>query len=54
MQLSRIPGMARRGIARLLVEAVRVHSDARSAGIGSAMIRWVTDVAAAARDAGLV
>ena len=54
MQLSRIPGMARRGIVRLLVEAVRVHSDARSAGIGSAMIRWVTDVAAAARDAGLV
>ena len=54
MQLTRIPGMARRGIARLLVEAVRVQSDARSAGIGSAMIRWVTDVAAAALDVGLV
>ncbi len=54
MQLTRIPGMARRGTARLLVEAVLVRSDARSVGIGSAMIRWVMDVAAAARDAGLV
>jgi GNAT superfamily N-acetyltransferase len=54
MQLTRIPGMVRRGVTRLLIEAVRVHSDARSSGIGSAMIRWVTDVAAEALDAGLV
>jgi GNAT superfamily N-acetyltransferase len=47
MQLTRIPGMARRGSTRLLVEAVRVRSDHRSAGIGGAMMRWVTDVAAA-------
>jgi GNAT superfamily N-acetyltransferase len=33
---------------------VRVHGDARSSGIGSAMIRRVTDVAAEALDAGLV
>ncbi|ANJ28700.1 GNAT family N-acetyltransferase [Agromyces aureus] len=46
MQLTRIPGMARRGSTRLLVEAVRVRSDLRSAGIGGAMMRWVTDVAA--------
>jgi len=46
MQLTRIPGMARRGSMRLLVEAVRVRSDARSNGIGGAMMRWVTDVAA--------
>ncbi|MGO4689192.1 GNAT family N-acetyltransferase [Glaciibacter sp. 2TAF33] len=46
MQLTRIPGMARRGSTRLLVEAVRVRSDKRSSGIGGAMMRWVMDVAA--------
>lgn len=54
MQLTRIPGMARRGSTRLLVEAVRVRSDLRSAGIGGAMMRWVTDVAAPAIGASLV
>lgn len=54
MQLTRIPGMARRGSTRLLVEAVRVSSDLRSSGIGSAMMRWVTDVSAPALGAGLV
>jgi RimJ/RimL family protein N-acetyltransferase len=46
LQLTRIPGMARRGSARLLVEAVRVSSAVRSGGIGSAVMRWVIDVAA--------
>lgn len=46
MQLTRIPGMAGRGSTRLLVEAVRVRSDQRASGIGGAMMRWVTDVAA--------
>ncbi len=53
-QLTLIPGMARRGARRLLIEAVRVRSDLRSAGLGSAMMRWVTDVAAAELDAALV
>ncbi len=53
-QLTSIPGMARRGARRLLVEAVRVHSDRRSDGLGSAMMRWVTDVAAPVLDATLV
>ena len=53
-QLTRIPGMARRGSTRLLVEAVRVRSTSRSAGIGSALMRWVTDVAAPAVGASLV
>lgn len=48
LQLTSIPGMARRGARRLLVEAVRVRSDLRSAGIGSAMMRWVSDAAAPA------
>jgi GNAT superfamily N-acetyltransferase len=54
MQLTRIPGMARRGSTRLLVEAVRVRSDLRSAGIGGAMMRWVTEVAAPTLGSSLV
>ena len=54
MQLTRIPGMARRGSTRLLVEAVRVRSDSRSSGIGSAMMRWVIRSAAPAVEASLV
>ncbi|WP_370455307.1 GNAT family N-acetyltransferase [Diaminobutyricimonas sp. LJ205] len=54
MQLTRIPGMARRGATRLLIEAVRVASSRRSAGIGSAMMRWVIDAAAPAVGASLV
>ncbi|MDT0156274.1 GNAT family N-acetyltransferase [Microbacterium sp. ARD32] len=53
-QLTLIPGMARRGASRLLVEAVRVRSDLRSAGLGSALMRWVTDAAAPQLGAGLV
>lgn len=54
MQMTRLPGMSRRGSARLLVEAVRVRSDARSLGIGSTMMRWVMQVAATTLDVGVV
>ena len=54
MQLTRIPGLSRRGATRLLVESVRVHSSQRSSGIGSAMMRWVTTTAAQATGASLV
>lgn len=54
MQLTRIPGLSRRGATRLLVEAVRVSSARRSSGIGSALMRWTTDVAAPALGAALV
>ncbi|WP_159616605.1 GNAT family N-acetyltransferase [Arthrobacter zhaoguopingii] len=54
MQLTRIPGLSRRGATRLLVEAVRVRSIERSSGIGSAVMRWVTTTAAAATGASLV
>ncbi|GAA1136100.1 GNAT family N-acetyltransferase [Nesterenkonia lutea] len=54
MQLTRIPGMARRGSTRLLIEAVRVSGEYRSSGIGTAMMKWVIDVAAPAVDASLV
>lgn len=54
LQLTSIPGMARRGSTRLLIEAVRVRSDVRSSGIGGAMMRWVTESAAPAVGAQLV
>ena len=54
MQLTRIPGMARRGATRLLIEAVRVRSDHRSLGIGAAMMRWVIDSASSQLDADLI
>ncbi|WP_029149900.1 GNAT family N-acetyltransferase [Microbacterium indicum] len=54
LQLTRIPGLARRGSTRLLVEAVRVASDRRSAGIGSALMRWVMEVVAPSTDAQIV
>lgn len=54
LQLTSIPGMARRGARRLLVEAVRVRSDLRSSGIGSAVMRWVSDSAAPALGAAMV
>jgi GNAT superfamily N-acetyltransferase len=46
LQLTVIPGMARRGSTRLLVEAVRVASTERSSGIGTALMRWVVERAA--------
>jgi GNAT superfamily N-acetyltransferase len=46
--------MARRGARRLLVEAVRVRTDLRSAGIGSAAMRWVGEQAAPALGAAMV
>lgn len=40
MQLSTLPGLSRRGAKRLQIEAVRVASALRGAGLGSEMIRW--------------
>lgn len=54
LQLTSIPGMARRGARRLLIEAVRVRSDLRSSGIGSAVMRWVAEDAAPALGAAMV
>ena len=54
LQLTLIPGMARRGSTRLLVEAVRVASAERGSGIGSAMMRWVVEEAAIDLEAPLV
>lgn len=54
LQLTSIPGLARRGSTRLQVEAVRVAPHARSSGIGGALMRWVTETAAPAVGAALV
>lgn len=54
LQLTLIPGLSRRGSARLLVESVRVASEQRSAGVGTALMRWVTDQAAPALAVSLV
>ncbi|HEY6745515.1 MAG TPA: GNAT family N-acetyltransferase [Mycobacteriales bacterium] len=40
MQLSVLPGLARRGSRRAQIEAVRVAESHRGQGLGSAMIRW--------------
>jgi GNAT superfamily N-acetyltransferase len=40
MQLSFLPGLARRGSRRAQIEAVRVAESHRDQGLGSAMIRW--------------
>jgi GNAT superfamily N-acetyltransferase len=39
-QLSLIPGLTRGGTTRAQIEAVHVHRDYRSAGLGGAMMRW--------------
>jgi GNAT superfamily N-acetyltransferase len=49
LQLTFIPGLARKGAWRGVIEAVHVRSDKRSQGIGAQMIAWA---AGAARDRG--
>ena len=45
MQLSFLPGLARRGAMRAQLEAVRVHADHRNGGLGAAMIGWAIEEA---------
>jgi len=45
MQLSFLPGLARRGALRAQIEAVRVRDDFRGSGLGSAMFAWAIDEA---------
>ncbi len=40
MQLSYLPGLARRGALRAQIEAVRVHQAYRGRGLGQAMVSW--------------
>ncbi|MEP7192569.1 MAG: GNAT family N-acetyltransferase [Actinomycetota bacterium] len=45
MQLSFIPGLARRGALRAQAEAVRVAASHRGRGLGEAMFQWAIDEA---------
>ncbi len=45
MQLSFLPGLARRGALRAQLEAVRVAESFRGCGVGAAMMRWAIDEA---------
>jgi GNAT superfamily N-acetyltransferase len=45
MQLSFLPGLARRGALRAQIEAVRVAESFRGSGLGAAMMRWAIDEA---------
>ncbi len=46
MQVTYIPGLARRGALRAQIEAVRVGRAHRGHGLGEAMIRWAVSDAA--------
>ncbi|WP_410574092.1 GNAT family N-acetyltransferase [Amycolatopsis sp. cmx-4-61] len=43
LQLTIIPGLARRGALRGQIEAVRIHADHRGAGLGADLVRWAID-----------
>ena len=45
LQLSILPGLARRGALRAQVEAVRVAENRRGSGLGAAMMGWAIDEA---------
>ena len=45
MQLSYLPGLARRGALRAQIEAVRVAGGARGSGLGAAMMTWAIEAA---------
>ncbi|NBH02627.1 GNAT family N-acetyltransferase [Amycolatopsis sp. SID8362] len=40
LQLTIIPGLARRGAFRGQIEAVRVHADHRGSGLGADLMQW--------------
>jgi GNAT superfamily N-acetyltransferase len=47
LQLSVLPGLARRGASRMQIEAVRVRDDLRGHGLGEALLRWAVEQARA-------
>ena len=47
MQVSFLPGLARRGALRAQIEAVRVHQDHRGQGLGGALLTWAVGEARA-------
>jgi GNAT superfamily N-acetyltransferase len=45
LQVTYIPGLARRGALRAHIEAVRVRDDLRGHGVGQALLEWTVDEA---------
>ena len=45
MQLSFLPGLARRGALRAQIEAVRVRADQRGSGLGGELMIWAIEEA---------
>jgi GNAT superfamily N-acetyltransferase len=45
LQLTFIPGLARRGALRAQIEAVRVRADLRGQGLGQALLAWAIEQA---------
>ncbi len=43
LQLTIIPGLARRGALRGQIEAVRIHAGHRGTGLGTDLVRWAID-----------
>ncbi|KIZ19353.1 GNAT family N-acetyltransferase [Streptomyces natalensis] len=43
LQLTVLPGLSRRGAARSLIEAVRIHADERGSGLGTQLIEWAIE-----------
>lgn len=43
LQLTIVPGLARQGATRSIIEAVRVHADERGTGLGTQLIQWAVD-----------
>lgn len=43
LQLTIIPGLARRGALRGQIEAVRIHADHRGSGLGAELMRWAIE-----------
>ncbi|MGW3913522.1 N-acetyltransferase family protein [Streptomyces sp. NPDC005070] len=43
LQLTVIPGLARRGATRSVIEAVRIHSAERGSGLGTELIEWAVE-----------
>ncbi|MGW2341925.1 N-acetyltransferase family protein [Streptomyces sp. NPDC001661] len=43
LQLSIIPGLSRKGSTRSIIEAVRIHADARGSGLGTQLIEWAVE-----------
>ncbi|MER6525394.1 GNAT family N-acetyltransferase [Streptomyces sp. NPDC001508] len=43
LQLTIIPGLSRHGATRSIIEAVRIHADARGSGLGTRLIEWAIE-----------